>query len=138
MSQDTLTDSLIDLRERVREKRIRAFRALRGMLKIIGVWKQHQKKPIIGRFQRAVRRLMIARYWCKIAYNKRRYKNIANPRASKAIYRLMMLVRMKLRNTSAGEWRAKWRRASLKIKGVIAIQRVVKFERTEKKIMKQL
>jgi len=82
--------------------------------------------------------LIIARYWCKIAYNKRRYKNIANPRASKAIYRLMMLVRMKLRNTAAGEWRVKWRRAQLKIRGIIAIQRVVKYERTEKKFMKQL
>ena len=69
---------------------------------------------------------------------KRRYVNISNQRASKAIYRLMMLVRMKLRSENYGLWREKWARAKLKIRGIIAIMAVVKHERKERKLMKKL
>ena len=57
---------------------------------------------------------------------------ISNPRASKAIYRLMMLVRMKLRNTAAGAWREKWLRAKRRVKGILNIQSIVKRERIER------
>lgn len=50
MSQDTITSSVLDLRERVREKKVRAMRRLRGMLKIIEVWKQHRVNPVIAKF----------------------------------------------------------------------------------------
>lgn len=49
-----------------------------------------------------------------------------------------MLVRMKLRDTKHGSWREKWARASLKVKGILAIQRVVKFERAQRKQLKQM
>ena len=50
MSQDTITDSVLDLRARVAEKRTRALRRLRGMMNIIKVWKLSVKKPIVARF----------------------------------------------------------------------------------------
>ena len=99
MSQNTVTSSMIELRARVAAKRSRALRRLRGMMNIIKVWKLSVKKPIIQRFQKAVRRLYCGIRMAKHATRNRRYPVISNPRASKAIYRLMMLVRMKLRNT---------------------------------------
>ena len=44
----------------------------------------------------------------------------------------MMLVRMKLRNTSAMGWREKWNRARLRVRGIIKIQRVITRERKER------
>lgn len=49
-----------------------------------------------------------------------------------------MLVRMKLRDSKHGSWREKWARACLKVKGICAIQRVVKFERSQRKHLKKL
>jgi len=44
----------------------------------------------------------------------------------------MMLVRMKLRNTSAIEWRDKWLRARRRIRGTIKIMAIVKSERLDR------
>ena len=107
MSQGTVTDSMLELRARVTEKRKRALRRLRGMMNIVKVWKLSVKKPVIKRFQKGVRRLIYAHRMYKHAIRNRRYAVISNPRASRAIYRLMMLVRMKLRDTSALGWREK-------------------------------
>ena len=132
MSQDTITDSILDLRARVAEKRTRALKRLRGMMNIIKVWKLSVKKPIVRRFQKAVNRLIYGLRLQQHMIRNRRYPNISNPRARKAIYRLMMLVRMKLRNTSAMGWREKWTRARLRVRGIIKIQRIVKRERKER------
>jgi len=132
MSQDTITDSVLDLRARVAEKRTRALRRLRGMMNIIKVWKLSVKKPIVARFQKTVRRLIYGLRLQQHMISNRRYPNISNPRARKAIYRLMMLVRMKLRNTSAMGWREKWNRARLRVRGMIKIQRVITRERKER------
>ena len=132
MSQDTLTDSIIDLRARVAEKRSRALRRLRGILNIAKVAKLSQRKPHVKRFQKAVRRIFYAYRMYKHMIRKRRYPMISNPRAAKAIYRLMMLVRMKLRNLGAEAWREKWLRAKRRVKGILNIQSIVKRERKER------
>jgi len=121
LSQETITDEMLELRARVREKRLRAMRRLRGILNIAKVWKLSKKKPCILRFQKAVRRIIYSSRMYKHAIRHRRYPMISNPRVSKAIYRLMMLVRMKLRDTSAMGWREKWLRARRKVKGMISI-----------------
>ena len=132
LSEATLTDSIIELRARVAEKRSRALRRLRGIINIAKVWKLSKKKPIVQKFQRGVRRLFFAIRFYKHMIRKRRYPAISNPRATKAIYRLMMLVRMKIRNTEAMEWREKWTRARRRLKGILNIQSIVKFERRER------
>ena len=101
-------------------------------MNIIKVWKLSVKKPIVRRFQKAVNRLIYGLRLQQHMIRNRRYPNISNPRARKAIYRLMMLVRMKLRNTSAMGWREKWTRARLRVRGIIKIQRIVKRERKER------
>ena len=132
MSQDTITDSILDLRRRVAEKRFRAFRRLRGILNIAKVARLSKRKPHVKRFQKAVRRIFYAYRMYKHMTRKRRYPMISNPRAAKAIYRLMMLVRMKLRNSEATAWREKWLRAKRRVKGILKIQAIVKFERRQR------
>mmetsp|Transcript_29297 Transcript_29297/g.39009 ORF Transcript_29297/g.39009 Transcript_29297/m.39009 type:complete len:337 (+) Transcript_29297:611-1621(+) len=132
LSQDTVTDSLLSLRRRVAEKRGRALRRLRGIINIAKVWKQSVKKPHIKRFQKAVRRYIYSLRWYRYIIRNRRYPIISNERATKAIYRLMMLVRMKLRNTEAGAWREKWLRAKRRVRGIINIMSIVKRERRER------
>jgi len=43
-----------------------------------------------------------------------------------------MLVRMKLRNTRASEWRHKWLRARRRVRGILKIMRIVRRERRER------
>ena len=131
-SQDTITDSMLELRARVAEKRTRALRRLRGMMNIAKVWKLSIRRPVVKKFQKTVRRLIYGLRLQKHFVAQRRYPNISNPRARKAIYRLMMLVRMKLRNTAAAGWKEKWTRARRRVRGMLYIMAVVKSERIER------
>lgn len=132
MSQGTVTDSMLALRERVKEKRTRALMRLRAWVRIIMVWKLSVKKPVVKRFQKAVRRAIYGYRMYKHMIRNRRYPCISNPRASKAIYRLMMLVRMKLRVTAGMGWREKWKTARRKLKGILNIQAIVASERKQR------
>ena len=102
------------------------------MINIFKVWRLSVKKPIRERFQKIVRRLVYGIRLTKHFRQQRRYPNISNPKARRAIYRLMMLVRMKLRVTAGMGWKEKWRMARLKVRGILKIQKVVEFERKER------
>ena len=109
------------VRESLREKKIRAFRRVRGILKIMAVVRASTVSPAKKKFQKAVRKVLMAMVFRRMYASKRHFPVLSNPKAQKALYRLKMLIRMKLRGHGSQTWKAKFDRAIAKLRWILKI-----------------
>ena len=121
ISHVSLTEEEMLVRESLREKKIRAFRRVRGILKIMAVVRASTISPAIKKFQKAVRKVLMAMVFRRMYARKRHFPVLSNPKAQKALYRLKMLIRMKLRGYGSQTWRAKFNRAIAKLRWILRI-----------------
>ena len=121
ISHVSLTEAEMLVRESLREKKIRAFRRVRGILKIMAVVRASTISPAKKKFQKAVRKVLMAMVFRRMYASKRHYPVLSNPKAQRAIYRLMMLIRMKLRDSGSQTWREKFDRAIVRLRWILKI-----------------
>ena len=81
ISHVSLTHAEMLVRESLREKKIRAFRRVRGILKIMAAVRANSVPPAIKRFQRCVRKVQMAMILSRIYKNKRHFPVLSNPKA---------------------------------------------------------
>ena len=117
----SLTHAEMLVRESLREKKIRAFRRVRGILKIMAAVRANSVPLAVKKFQKCVRRVRMALVFRNMYASKRHFPVLSNPKAQRALYRLKMLIRMKLRRPGSQTWKEKFARAILKVKGILKI-----------------
>ena len=77
---EILTSAQWVTRRNLKEKKIRAFRRLRGILAIQRIVRWERTPPIVKKFQKVVRRVFMAIHLFKEATRKRHFPTFSNPK----------------------------------------------------------